>query len=279
MEAVGLAALASIMWGSGDFVAGLLTRRIHVLVVSLVAWTVGLVMTAGIVLAFDRGVPSAGALGAGLLAGVFGAVGLAALYQGLAVGRMGIVAPIAELSTLVPVLAGVVQGDRPSGLQIAGMVAAVSGAALAGTAPDHEGVRRREAGTLLALVAALGIGISIVFIDRAASESAAWAAFMMRTGSLPLVLVAIAIVRPSFAAIGRRDVGVMAAVGASDNLANVAFAVATATGLLSLVSVVAALVPVVTVLLARFVLHEHLTRHQLIGVVIALAGVTAIAAG
>jgi drug/metabolite transporter (DMT)-like permease len=87
------------------------------------------------------------------------------------------------------------------------------------------------------------------------------------------------VTRPSFAPVRRRDVGVLSAVGVADNAANVLFALATAKGLFTLVSVIASLVPVVTVLLARVVLHEHLTRHQLVGVVLALGGVVTIAAG
>jgi drug/metabolite transporter (DMT)-like permease len=279
MLAVSLAALAAVLWGGGDFTAGVLGKRIPVLVLSLVAWTAGLVITAGIVVAIDPHVPDTGTIVAGLVAGVFGAIGLGSLYRGLAVGRMGIVAPIAALSGVVPAVAGFVDGDRPSTVQLVGMAAAIGGAVLAATAPDHDGVRRINAGLIPALVAALGIGISLVFVDIAADGSAAWTPLLLRISSVPLVALATLIVRPSFAAVGRRDVGLMVGIGAADNLANVAFAYATTLGLLTLVSVVASTVPVVTVLLARFVLREHLTRHQLVGVVLALAGVVAIAAG
>jgi drug/metabolite transporter (DMT)-like permease len=273
------AASAAVLWGGGDFVAGLLGRRIPILVVALVAWTTGLVITGTLVLTVDPTVPSGRAFVAGFLGGIFGAIGLASLYHGLAVGRMSIVAPIASLSALVPIVVGFAQGDRPAPIQVAGMVAALVGAVLAATAPDHDGVRRMNVGIVPAVIAALGIGISVTFVAVAAEESAVWTPLLLRTASVPLVAIIVLVRRPSFAAVRRRDVGAMMGVGAADNLGNIAFAFATTKGLLALVSAVASLVPVVTVVLARFVLHEHLTRHQLVGVVLAVAGVVAIAAG
>jgi drug/metabolite transporter (DMT)-like permease len=118
-----------------------------------------------------------------------------------------------------------------------------------------------------------------VFVNAAAEESAVWTALLLRVSSVPLLAIVVLVVRPSFAALRRRDVGLLVGVGAADNLANIAFATSTTLGLLTIVSVVASLVPVVTVLLARFALQERLTRHQLVGVVAALGGVIAIAAG
>lgn len=281
MLAVVLAATASTLWGAGDFVAGLATKRIPVLVVALITWGAGLALTAGLVALFDPAVPPARAIAFGLLGGVFGAIGLGSLYQGLAVGRMGIVAPIASLSVLVGVVVGFLQGDRPTSVQLVGMAAAVTGAVLAAIAPDPAGPPqgRVAQGVGYAILAAVFLGGTLVCLDAAGESSAAWSALLIRSSSVPLVAIVALVTRPSVSAVRRRDVGMLSAVGAADNGANVLFALATAKGLLTLVAVIASLVPVVTVLLARFVLHEHLTRHQLVGVVLALAGVAAIAAG
>jgi drug/metabolite transporter (DMT)-like permease len=102
---------------------------------------------------------------------------------------------------------------------------------------------------------------------------------MVRVGALSLLLVALAARRPSLR-MPRRDLGRLCAVGVLDNGANLTFALAAdAGGLLTLTSVLGSLYPVATVLLARFVLHERLLRHQVAGVVIALTGVVLIAAG
>lgn len=281
MLAVLLAAAASTLWGAGDFVGGLKAKRIPVLLVALITWGAGLALTLLIVLVFDPGLPPQRTIVFGLLGGVFGAVGLGSLYQGLSVGRMGIVAPIAALSVLVGVVVGFLQGERPSDVQLVGMMAAVLGAVLAATAPDPQGSRTGPVagGVGFAVMAAVFLGGTLVCLDAAGEASAAWSALLIRASSVPLVALAVLVTRPSPARVRRGDVAALSAVGAADNGANVLFALATARGLLTLVAVIASLVPVVTVLLARFVLHEHLTKHQLFGVVLALGGVAAIAAG
>jgi drug/metabolite transporter (DMT)-like permease len=278
--AVVLAAAASTLWGTGDFIGGLLTKRISVLLVALITWGTGLALTGALVVVFDPQVPSGRAIAFGLLGGVFGAIGLGSLYKGLAVGRMGIVAPIAALSSLVGAVVGLIQGERPSSVQLAGMLAAVVGAVLAATAPEHGGERRGvAAGVGYAVMAAVGIGATVVCLDAAAEASVTWAALLLRASSVPIVAIAALVTRPSVRVVRRRDVATLSAVGAADNGANVLFAYATTKGLLTIVAVISSLVPVVTVLLARVLLHEHLTRHQLVGVVLTLGGVVAIAAG
>jgi drug/metabolite transporter (DMT)-like permease len=280
MFSVLLAAVAAGLWGTGDFVGGLMTRRIPVLVVALLTWGSGLLFTALIVLVFDPTIPPARAIAWGLAGGVFGAIGLGSLYVGLAVGRMGIVAPIAAMSILVAVAAGLLQGDRPSSVQVVGMVVAVVGAVLAATAPDPaSGKRTAAAGLWFALLAAMFLGLTLVCLDAAGQASAAWGALLLRSASVPLVAIAALVMRPSFEPVRGRDIALLVSVGAADNGGNVLFALSSARGLLTLTSVIASLVPVVTVLLARTLLKERLTRHQTVGVVLALAGVATIAAG
>jgi drug/metabolite transporter (DMT)-like permease len=280
MLPVALAALAATMWGTGDFVGGVLTKRIPVLVVSTIAWAAGLVTLGILALVMDRALPSAHVVGWGLVGGVVGAIGLGSLYQGLALGRMGVVAPIAATSVLVPVVVGFAQGDRPAPVQIAGMVLAVIGAVLAAIAPDPEhGRQGARRGLVFAVLAAVFIGFAMVCLAEAAKGGVIWSALLFRVSSTPLVFVAALLTHASFRAAGRRDVGMLVAVGAADNGANVLFALATTLGLLTLVSVIASLVPVVTAFWARFLLHEHLTRHQLVGVGLALVGIVLIAAG
>ena len=57
------------------------------------------------------------------------------------------------------------------------------------------------------------------------------------------------------------------------------FGLASTRGLLSVVSVLASLYPVVLVALARVLLHERIAQHQLAGVAVALGGVALISAG
>ena len=77
---------------------------------------------------------------------LFGAVAILSFYRALALGTMSIVAPIVATSAIVPVLAGVVDGERPGTLQWVGIVAALAGVALASREPggDRRGRRARR---------------------------------------------------------------------------------------------------------------------------------------
>ncbi len=124
MLAIVLALGASASWGSADFLGGLSTRRLSILTVSAVSQLAGFAFTVAVVLIVLPGFPSSRVVLIGLLAGVLGTVGLAALYSGLALGPMGVVAPIAALSGLVPVAAGLARGERPAPLQLVGVALA-----------------------------------------------------------------------------------------------------------------------------------------------------------
>ncbi len=141
----GLALLSSGLWGSADFFGGLMSRRLPP--IAVVAWsqTSGLVL--GLVVATVTGAwgDPAGWLPWAVLAGVSGALGLVAFYAALASGTMGVVSPIAALGAVVPVLAGVVAGEQPTGLQTAGIVVALLGAVLA-SGPELRAARGGAAG-------------------------------------------------------------------------------------------------------------------------------------
>jgi drug/metabolite transporter (DMT)-like permease len=281
MFPLALGLLSGLTWGAADFVGGLMTRRFPVAKVMLVGQFAGLALMSILVVAVGGPAPSSTALLAGVGAGIAGTIGLAALYQGLSIGPMGIVAPTASLSGVVPVLAGLLQGERPSSVQFAGVALAGIGIVLAARpAPDPgaPGPAKVGRGVVYGLVAAAFLGLLLVGLDRAGQESAVWAAFMVRAVSVPLFLVVFLITTDRRIPTGR-DAAVMAGVGLADNTANILFAIASARGLLSLVTVLGSLYPVTTVLLARTILHERLARHQVIGVAVAFTGVALIAAG
>jgi drug/metabolite transporter (DMT)-like permease len=284
MLALALALAAGLSWGTADFVGGLITRRLAPATVLLVSQGVGLIFTAMLVVLLGEPVPALRYWLIGVGGGVSASIGLAALYRALAVGPMSIVAPIAALSVIPPVAVGFLQGDEPAATQFLGMALAVAGVALAAHASDAserpEPGRRRPLGTgiWLALTAALFLGLLVVSLDAAGEGGAAWAVFVIRLTSVPVFLAAVALSgdrrRPD-----RGDLGTLVFVGLFDNGANVLFALASQRGLLSLVAVVGSLYPVSTVLLARTLLRERLTRAQTVGVAAAFAGVALIAAG
>ena len=282
MGALGLALFSALSWGTADFFGGLSTRRQGILLVGVVSQAAGLVLTGLVIVIGGSPMPDGRGLLFGVAAGLCATIGLGALYQGLAVGPMSVVAPITALEVIVPVTVGFVRGDRPSAVQIAGIVIGVLGVMLASreTAADADATVGRLRGVAYGVVAAIFLGLLVTFLAEAGKESAPWAVFTLRLVSVPIFLIALLVTRawrgkhPT-----RRETGTMVGVGLLDNLANLTFALAGQTGLLALISVVGALYPVATVLLAWTFLRERLTSSQWVGIALAFGGVGLFAAG
>jgi drug/metabolite transporter (DMT)-like permease len=191
---------------------------------------------------------------------------------------MSIVAPISATAAVVPVVFGVLTGERPSAAQSLGIALAVGGVVLASRAPSDGGGRTVTEGVGLALVAAVAFGLLLVALGEASEGDALWATLVMRSTSFGLLVLTAAILRPSFV-LAKGDFAVLVLIGVLDTTGNALFALATTESLLSLVAVLGQLYPVVTVLLARIVLGERLSPGQGIGVAGAFSGVALITAG
>ena len=265
MVSVVLALGAAASWGSADFLGGVSTKRLPILTVSVVSQFAGLVFTGVLVLASGAAMPGERALLMGLAAGGLGSIGLAALYSALAIGPMGVVAPLAAMSGIVPLAVGLIRGERPEPIQLVGVALALTGVVLAARHRDEAGTRVHPRAVALAVVAAVCLGFLVVLLDEAGRDSPAWAVLMVRVGALSLLAVALLVRRPSFS-MDREQMVTLAGVGVLDNGANLLFVLAAQRGLLSLISVLASLYPVTTVLLARVALHERLSRIQIVGV-------------
>jgi drug/metabolite transporter (DMT)-like permease len=277
VTAIALALGASLAYGLGDFVGGLKSRALHVLAVLALSQLAGLAaVLVWVAVSSDQWFGWDGAAWAAG-AGIGGATGLAALYRGLAIGAMGIVAPISALAAAIPFAVGVLGGERPRALQVAGIAVALAGVAVASREPAASG-GGRAAGVGLALVAALGFGFYFVFLDRAAEESVPYAVACARSTSFALALGA-ALVLSVGLRVGAVHLPAIALVGLCDVGANVLFALASTRGYLSVVSVLTSLYPIVTVALAAVVLRERIAPTQRAGVAAALAGAALITAG
>ncbi len=269
-----LGLLSAVTWGCADFFGGFASRRMSAAAVAFVSQVVGTTLIGVVLLAMRPTLPPWGDLGLGALGGIAGGLGVYAFYRALAVGTMSLVAPISALSAGVPFAVGLVRGEAPPALALAGAVVALAGAVLASRAPGRASSR----GLGLAVVAAVGFGLFFVLIEPAAETSVLWAALSTRTTSIPALLV-VCLAAGSGLRIGTGLWRFVLAAGVLDVAANVAFAAATQQGLLSIVSVLSGLYPVATVVLAQVVLHERLSRLQGAGVAAALAGVALIAMG
>ena len=282
MLAALLALASSVSWGLADFLGGLQSRRHALFAVLVLSQAVALAV---LLVAVAAGVPTehdaaATAWAAG--SGVLGILALTAFYRALSIGTMSIVAPLSATGAAVPVVVGLVSGERPRAVQIAGMALALIGVMLAAREAadaDAEARRTNRTAVLLALVAAVGFGSFFVGMDRAEDRAdVAWVLLAARAPEVLLLVVACAVRRPPLPT-ARGALGAIAAIGLLDLLANMLFVLATGRGLLSVVGVLGALYPAVTVLLARALLHERLTRAQDAGVLVTLVGVVALAAG
>ena len=265
-------------WGVSDFLGGLQSRRLPVLSVVAVTYPFGLLLIAPLAVAAGGSI-SGGDAGVAAVAGAAGAVAIGLFYLAMAIGPVSIVAPVASMGVVVPVAVGLIRGEAPSGVQAAGLVLAMAGIALAvreAEAPHTVSVPKRS--LLLAAISGLGFGVFFVGIDAAAADDALWAATMARAGGVVAIAAAV-LAAPRRLSFSRPAVPVLLAIGTLDVTANSLFALATSEGLLSLVAVAGSLYPVTTVLLARLLLGERLASLQRAGVVLALGGVAAIAAG
>jgi drug/metabolite transporter (DMT)-like permease len=279
VAAVVLGLAASVSWGLADFIGGLKSRTVDLLAVLVVSQGLALVLLAVAVAASGKEPPPASALAAAGAAGAAGVAGLAALYRGLAVGAMAVVAPIAALGAALPVTVGIATGDRPGGVQVIGIVLALAGVSLAAREEPREGGGARLAvGVGLAAAAATGIGLFLVGMDAASDDGVLWALFFARVVSVAALVIAALFARPDLPA-ARPHLAAIGAIGVLDLSANGLFALAATEGLVSVASVCSSLYPVVTIALARSVLSERVRPSQQAGVVLVMAGVVGIAAG
>jgi drug/metabolite transporter (DMT)-like permease len=278
--AIVLALAAAASWGVADFLAGLASRRISVPVVLFLVEGGGLVVVLVIALAggrpfFEHARDAWSALGGGLA----GVMGLGFFYRALAIGTMSVVAPISSAGVALPVIVGIATGNRPSVITAAGLVAIVAGVVLA-SREEHDSAAAAEAGRAavgLALISAIGFGGFFALTDSPADASVPWTLVLARSAAMPVVAAVIVRTRPALPS-GKLALG-LAGAGCIDLLATALIAIANTKGDLSVVSVLGGMYPVMTVLLAAAVLHERVRPPQLLGIVLALGGVGAVAAG
>jgi drug/metabolite transporter (DMT)-like permease len=276
MPPSGIAAgvLAALSFGAGDFAGGVAARRAGALIVVAGAHATGLVALLIGLLVLRPPVPDLGAVLLGLAAGVAGAVGLAALYRGMSLGSMGIVTSLSGAGSLaIPLIAGAAVGASIAPLQIAGVACtALAAAAASGASRDEIGRRA----LLLAGAAAIGFGAWYVLLDLAAGGGdPLWALVFSRAMSATLTATA---------AIGRFErsrfpVRIVVVAGLFDVGGNAFYVIARDAIPIGLAAALTGLYPIATMILARFVLGEHLPRLGQVGVALALLGIVLISAG
>ena len=276
--AILFASLSSLVYGSADFVGGIVARRNHGVVVAIVSQFFGL-LALGVALAVWPHVQvSGGDLAWGLLAGLGGGGGLALFYPALGKGPMSIVAPLTALmSAVIPMVVGFATGDRPSAPALVGALLALPAIVLVARESGSHG--KVELSTVLdCLGASAGFGLFYVALSRTSVHAGLWPLAAARIASLSLLgglcLVARRSPRPATGSLA-----IIAGVGVFDMAANALYLLAATRGLLSLVSVVGSLYPAGTVVCAVVFLRERLLAAQVLGLLLAGLAVSLVALG
>lgn len=267
---------AALAWGAGDFGGGLASRRAAVYGVVLLSQLVGMALTFIVAVVREEPFPAGTDLLLCVVAGVLGGTGITALYRGLAVGRMGIVAPITGvLAALIPVAVGFVLDGLPEAPVLLGIAIAIVAVVLVSRVVDEGGGR---AGLSEALVAGVAIGLFGVVISQL-SEGAVFSALttirIVQAGLVAGVVIGLRLP-------WRLDRGVLlpvAIVGALDIAGNAFYLLAVQSGPLAIAAVLSSLYPVSTVILAAILLRERISRHHAVGIVLAAVAIALIGAG
>lgn len=270
------ALISSLIWGTADYLGGRLTRTRSSLAVTGGSQPFGLIATLISVALFGSWHYTKDVAINGALAGALGLTGLLAFYTALATGRMGIVSPISSTGVIIPFAIGMVSGDKPSSVQIVGVVIAIAGVILASGPELSGGAPVRP--VALAAYAALSFGLCVYFMSKGGQINPGMTVVTMRFTQVAIMFT-VALIARSKGGLQKSDIKMLVLIGATDAIANVFYTTAAGLGMLSIVSVLGSLFPVVTVILAWALDKERLMAVQYLGIAIALAGVAAITAG
>jgi uncharacterized membrane protein len=277
-----LALASAVLYGSADFFGGLTARRANT--IATVVWSqfAGLVLL-GLVLPFlPPATVSSRDWAWGFIAGLTGGIGVAFLYRALAVGAMAVVAPTtAVVAAVIPVLFAFAIGERLRPLTFAGVALALVAIFLVSRPPSPENA---DAGPMrtgfppgfgLALLAGISVGIFFLSLARTSVDAGMWPLIAARISSISLFGI-IALVAKRTLRMSRPAAATATLGGALDMAANAVYMTAARIGPLSIVVTLASLYPASTVILARLILKEHLSRAQIAGIVCALLAVVLI---
>src|SRR5215469_930995 len=255
----GLSLSAAVAWGAADFSGGIATKAANVFSVVVVAHATGLGLMLLLAVLVGEPIPARTSLLWGIVAGLAGGVGLAALYKALAVGNMGINAPLsAVITAVVPLLFSFRTEGLPHAVQMIGFGLGLVSIWLLAT---QRGAGEGSQGMGLAFVAGIGFGGFLLFIKLAGSEAVFWPLVSARTASF-LLMLAITVIGGGGWKHSRGSVSYMLLAGILDSGANALFVAATQRGRLDVTAVLSSLYPASTVVMARLVLKERLSGLQ-----------------
>lgn len=261
---------ASLCWGSGDFSGGLASRRSNATGVAIAAYAVGLVPMVVLALIWHEPLPPLQDIVWGELAGLVGGLALITFYSALAVGQMGIAAPVSAVLTAgIPVIFSTLTEGLPGTLQLVGFVLALLAIVFISRPERSKG---RPEGIWLALLSGCGFGCLFILISRISAAETFWSLAIARFSSVLLLLV-IAWIRRQQPLSRTTITPLVLMAGILDAMGNAFFVLAAHAGRLDTASILSSLYPAATVVLATIVLRERMTRMQAVGILVALISV------
>jgi drug/metabolite transporter (DMT)-like permease len=286
-QASALALLAAGVWGAADFSGGVATKRATPATVLMIAHGLSLLILLLVQYGTHVASPTHHTIVYGLFAGLAGGIGLLALYQGLAMGSMGLVAALSGVMTAtLPVVVSFFSESRPTALRLCGFLVAILAIWLIAYTP---GSKVHPMGLGMAVLSGLCFGLLLVFLHTAGKDSVLWALTFSRVGST-FCAVALGLVmlfrKPKNAAkklsketpLWRIVLPLAAAAGILDTTGNLLYTFSSLAGRLDIAAVLSSLYPAGTILLAIWLLRERATRKQTTGMALALLAVAMISA-
>jgi drug/metabolite transporter (DMT)-like permease len=270
---VGLGLIAAATWGGSDFAGGIGARRYPALLIVVSGHLVTLVLLLAVCGFGHLPLPHRTEFLEGAIGGLEGALALAAFYQALAMGAMGLTAALTGLLTaLVPVLYGLWNEGLPAPFAIAGLLLGCIAIWLIAHAPGHT---TPPAALWLGAISGAGFGLQLVLLKLAANGGVLWALTSARMGGVAGVAAILLFAWPRLVnkpvLSGFWWVGILA--GGLDTIGNVSYTLAAHNGRLDIAAMVSSLYPGCTILLAAIILGERASRRQTLGVAVALVSV------
>jgi uncharacterized membrane protein len=289
--AILLALGSALAYGVSDFIGGIASRRTSAWAIAVAGTSTSAVCTSLAALVVSAGA-SPTSLTWGAVAGLGGGMGTGFLYRGFAVGRMSVVAPVSAVgAAVVPVLAGVATGERPSLVVWIGVVVAMPGIWLVSSAPEHPGSSDPDSnraatgrwglpeGLIDAVLAGIGFGLLFAALGQVPHSAGLWPLALSQLVAVPTVVLTATLLRGQWVPRGRRPVGLGALSGALGASATGSFLLAAQHGFLTVAGVLASLYPATTVVLAALVLRERIHRSQGIGLGLCALAIALVAGG
>jgi drug/metabolite transporter (DMT)-like permease len=267
---------SAIAWGAADFGGGWTGRRAPVMGIGIGVDAIGTVLMVALALAIRETVPGTATLLLAAAAGLCAVAGIVGLYTGLAVGRMGVVAPVTGLiAALLPVLVGFARQGQPGAEVAIGIGCALVAVVLVSRSRDGSG---RRSGIEFAIVGGVGLGLFNVAVGAFPEHAFAWPLAVIKATAL-VGTVAIVLVGRRPWRVPRPILAPLAAVAVLDLAGNGLYLLATQVGRLDVAATLSSLYPVTTVFLAIAVLHERVSRSHLAGIVMTAVAIVLIAGG